>query len=386
MNKRWAGLVCALALMTGVSAWAQQIFDTATKQRIRVVTMATGLVHPWSMAILPDVQTILVAERAGRLRIMHNGVLAPKPIWEAPAAPPKMSNNLLWIAIHPRFNENRFVYLSYPKWGERGNTLAVARGRLGDDALSDVREIFVADAWETSGNLAGRIMFGPDQSLYVAIGDRDRLCCNGTDDNSLRMKAQDLSNDVGKVLRLKDDGSIPPDNPFVGHSGARGEVWAYGVRNAEGLAFDANGQLWEQEHGPKGGDEINIIEKGKNYGWPVIGYGVNYDGAKIHKSTRMQGMEQPAWYWTPSIAPSGMTFYSGKLWAAWRGDLFSGALKYQLVSRLKRIGNRLVREERLLQGLHERIRDVREGPDGALWLLTDNSAGRLLRVTPSRTK
>ena len=146
------------------------------------------------------------------------------------------------------------------------------------------------------------------------------------------------------------------------------------------------GQLWEQEHGPKGGDEINIIVKGKNYGWPVIGYGVNYDGAKIHKSTRMPGMEQPAWHWTPSIAPSGMTFYSGKLWAGWRGDLFNGALKYQLVSRLKRTGNRLVREERLLQGLQERIRDVREGPDGALWLLTDNSAGRLLRVTPRQAK
>jgi glucose/arabinose dehydrogenase len=259
--------------------------------------------------------------------------------------------------------------------------VAVARARLIDSeapGLEAVTVIFRQDKPTTSGgtNNACRIAQDADRKLFITLGDHADMAAS----------AQNLGDTFGKIIRIEPDGSVPPDNPFVGHSGARGEVWAYGVRNPEGLAFDAKGQLWEQEHGPKGGDEINIIEKGKNYGWPVIGYGVNYDGAKIHKSARMPGMEQPAWYWTPSIAPSGMTFYSGKLWAAWRGDLFSGALKYQLVSRLKRVGNRLVREERLLQGLHERIRDVREGPDGALWLLTDNSAGRLLRVTPRGTK
>src|SRR4030095_150091 len=198
-------------------------------------------------AFLPDGQ-MLITERAGRLRMIRNGVLDPKPLWEAPPAPAGMSNNAFWVTVHPRFSDNRFVYISYPKWGDRGNTLAVHRGRLGDDALTDVREIFVADAWEASGNLAGRLMFGPDETLYVAVGDRDRLCCIGRDDNSLRLKAQDLSNDVGKVLRLRDDGTVPPDNPFVGRVGAKPELFTYGHRNTYGFAYNPEtGALWEAE-------------------------------------------------------------------------------------------------------------------------------------------
>jgi glucose/arabinose dehydrogenase len=178
---------------------------------------------------------------------------------------------------------------------------------------------------------------------------------------------------------------VPPDNPFVGKASARPEIWSYGHRNAEGLTFNpADGKLWEQEHGPQGGDEINLIEKGKNYGWPVIGYGVDYGGAKIHESTHKAGMEQPQWYWVPSIAPSGMAFYTGDLFPAWKGNIFIGALKFELLVRLEHDGDKITKEERLLQGLHERIRDVRMGPDGALWLLTDNPAGRILRVTPAK--
>jgi len=198
-----------------------------------------------------------------------------------------------------------------------------------------------------------------------------------------RDQAQNLANHIGKIVRIRPDGSAPPDNPFVGRRDARPEIWAYGVRNPQGLAFDpATGKLWEQEHGPRGGDEVNIIEKGRNYGWPVIGYGIDYNGAKIHESTHKAGMEQPLWHWVPSIAPSGMAFYTGDLFPAWKGNLFIGALAAALLVRLERDGDKITKEERLLTGLRERIRDVRQGPDGALWLLTDNPAGRILRLAP----
>jgi glucose/arabinose dehydrogenase len=198
--------------------------------------------------------------------------------------------------------------------------------------------------------------------------------------------AQTLDNHIGKIIRIRPDGSVPPGNPFVNRAGALPEIWAYGVRNAEGLAFNpADGKLWEQEHGPKGGDEINIVGKGKNYGWPVVSYGVNYDGSPVGTGkTSAPGMVEPIWHWTPSIAPSGMAFYTGDLFPGWKGSLFNGALKFKLISRLELKGGRAVKEERLLQGLNERIRDVRQGPDGALYLLTDNEAGRILRVTPLR--
>ena len=228
----------------------------------------------------------------------------------------------------------------------------------------------------SSGNNVGcRIAQASDGNLFLTLGDHF----------GPRNEAQNLGNHIGKIVRIKPDGSVPSDNPFVNRQGAKPEIWSYGHRNPQGLAFHPqSGKLWEHEHGPRGGDEINIIEKGKNYGWPVIGYGIDYSGAKIHESTRKAGMEQPVKYWVPSIAPSGMAFYTGDLFAPWRGNLFVGALAAQLLVRLEVNGDKVGNEERLLQDLGERIRDVRQGPDGALWLVTDNAAGRLLRVTPAK--
>ena len=225
-------------------------------------------------------------------------------------------------------------------------------------------------------NVACRIAQAPDSNLFVTLGDHFF---------PVAKKAQTLDNHIGKIIRIRPDGSVPPDNPFVNSPNALPEIWAYGLRNPEGLAFNpADGKLWEQEHGPMGGDEINIIEKGKNYGWPVVSFGVNYDGTPVGAGkAQAPGMTAPVWHWTPSIAPSGMTFYSGDLFPQWKGSLFNGALKFQLLSRLTLDGGKVVKEERLLQGLRERIRDVRQGPNGALYLLTDNSAGRILRLTPA---
>src|SRR5437899_3978278 len=259
-STRWAAV--ALMFLTA-STQAQQppAPDAASSQvldvqggQIRVVTVASGLFHPWSLAFLPDGRTLLVAERDGRVRIIRDGILTPDPAWTSPTARGQSADTLHAVAVHPQFAQNRFVYVSYPKPGPRGITLAVARGQLSGSTLEEVKEIFVADAWETGGNLAGRMLFGPDQTLYVTVGDRDRLCCTGTDDNTLRLKAQDLANHVGKTLRIRDDGSVPPDNPFVGKAGAKLEVFTYGHRNGYGLAFHPEtGELWQAEIGPMGG-------------------------------------------------------------------------------------------------------------------------------------
>lgn len=260
-----------------------------------------------------------------------------------------------------------------------GARTAVARATLVDgDApnLTDVRVIFRQDGPLSSGNHHGcRIAQAADSTLFVTLGDHF----------TFRDKAQTLDNHLGKIVRIQPDGQPPGDNPFVGQSGAKPEIWSYGHRNPQSLAFNpANGELWEVEHGPRGGDEVNIIARGKNYGWPVIGFGIDYNGARIHAATSKEGMEQPVKYWVPSIAPSGMAFYSGKLFPKWRGSLFVDALAGQMLVRLPVRGNAVGPEERLLQDLNERIRDTREGPDGALWLLTDSPSGRILRVTPAR--
>jgi aldose sugar dehydrogenase len=369
-----ARFIITIALLIMIDAHAgAQVFSSSAGD-IKVETVARGLEHPWSLAFLPD-NRMLVTERPGRMRIVTRKGELSAPLAGVPNVVAQGQAGLMDVVIDRDYRRNGTIYFCFN--ATINGDVAVARAHLidsGDPRLDAVKVIFQQDRPTTSGgtNNACRIAQGADGKLFVTLGDHADMAAS----------AQNLADTFGKIIRIEPDGSIPPDNPFVGRPGVKPEIWAYGLRNPEGLAFDAEGKLWEQEHGPKGGDEINSIAKGKNYGWPVIGYGVNYDGSKIHKSTRMRGMEQPAWHWTPSIAPSGMTFYSGKLWRAWRGDLFNGALKYQLVSRLKRNGDRLVREERLLQGLHERIRDVREGPDGALWLLTDNDAGRILRVVP----
>jgi glucose/arabinose dehydrogenase len=401
-----AGLVAILGADTraqpapnGSAAAAPEIVEVQGGQ-IRVVTVATGLVHPWSLAFLPDGRSLLVAERAGQLRIIRDDALDPEPVWTAPApaspeAPvpgaPTGPDLLKWIALHPRFAENNLVYLSHPVSGERGTTLAVARGRFDGAKLVDVNDIFVADAWETGGNMAGKILFGPDETLYVTVGDRDRLCCNGTDDNSLRLKAQDLGSHVGKTLRIRDDGSVPPDNPFVGRTGARPEIFTYGHRNGYGLAFHPEtGELWQVEIGPMGGDEVNILLPGHNYGWPVVSMGRNYTGTLVSDQPfHRDGMDDPRMFWVPSISPSSLGFYTGEMFPQWRNDMLVGALNGQSLQRIA-FGqpSQAERREPLLRRLELRIRDVQQSPDGYIYVATERSFqgsdanGTVLRLEP----
>jgi len=337
---------------------------------------------------------MLVTEQAGRLRMIRDGVLSPQPIWTAtlPTGAGPTNDLLHSVAVHPKFAQNHFVYVSYPKLGRQGNTLAVARGKLEGGTLTDVTDIFVADAWETSGNLAGRIMFGPDSTLYVAVGDRDRLCCNGGEDNSLRMKAQALDNHVGKVLRIRDDGSVPPDNPFVGKPGAKPEIFTYGHRNTYGFAFHPEtGQLWQAEIGPMGGDEVNILMPGKNYGWPLVSMGRNYTGTLVSDQPWFRpGMENPRMFWVPSISPSSILFYTGDKFPNWKGNLFVGALNGQQLQRVAfNQPSQAERREPLLTQLSVRVRDVQQGPDGFLYVATEKRTGgtdpdgTILRIEPA---
>jgi glucose/arabinose dehydrogenase len=360
--------------------------------KIRVVTVATGLFHPWGIAFA-DANTILVTERNGALRIIKNGVLAPKPVWSSPtrqdANPPSGGGNgndtLHFVAVHPDFAQNHLVYVSYPKSGEKGTTLAVARGFLKGDVLGDIQEIFVADAWETGGNLAGRVFFGKDKNLYVTIGDRDRICCNaqqlrpdGSDDNSLRMKSQTLDNHVGKTLRLRDDGTVPPDNPFVGKPGAKPEIYTYGHRNGYGLAINPEtGALWQAEIGPMGGDEVNILQPGHNYGWPLVSMGRNYTGTLASDQPFARpGMDNARMFWVPSISPSSIMFYTGDKFPRWKNNLFVGALTTQQLIRVA-FGqpSQAERREGLLIPLHVRIRDVQQSPDGYIYVATEGASG-----------
>jgi glucose/arabinose dehydrogenase len=349
----------------------------------RVVPVAEGLRSPWSIGFLPDGRTILVSEVAGTVRMIRDGRLLPDPVWVVPtdsadsiegADNPGMRS----LAVHPDFASNRLVYLAHVITGDAGNTLAVSRGRLNDTRLTNVEQIFVADAWETSGNVGGRMLFGPDNTLYVTVGDRDRLCCVGYDDPSLRMKAQDLSNDVGKTLRINDDGSVPDDNPFVGRPGARPEIFTYGHRNGYGLAFHPQtGELWQAEIGPLGGDEVNILRPGQNYGWPLVSTGRNYTGTRVSDQPWYRpGMENPELHWVPSISPSSIAFYTGDAFPEWQGSLLVGALTTRNLLRVS-YGNpsQDIRRDPLLGDLNVRVRDVAQGPDGLIYIATEASTG-----------
>jgi glucose/arabinose dehydrogenase len=359
--------------------------------KIRVVPLATGLFHPWSLAFA-DARTLLVTERNGHLRIIRDGVLQKEPAWTSPTPPDESADTLHFVAIHPKFAQNQLVYVSYPKRNGDSVTLAVARGRLSGAQLTDVQEIFVADAWETGGNLAGRVFFTPDGSLYVTVGDRDRLCCTGTEDNSLRMKAQSLENHVGKTLRLRDDGSVPADNPFVGRDGATPEIFTYGHRNGYGLAVNPEtGELWQAEIGPMGGDEVNILLPGHNYGWPLVSTGRNYTGTLVSDQPWARpGMDNPRIHWVPSISPSSIVFYTGDKFPKWKNNLFVGALTTQQLIRIA-FHQRSQAEQRegLLIPLQQRIRDVVEGPDGYLYVATEKTFmgkvadGTVLRIEPA---
>jgi glucose/arabinose dehydrogenase len=375
---KWSMIVGAGALIAGGCAPAgAQVFHSSAGD-LAVQTMARGLDHPWALAFLPDGR-MLVTERPGRMRLIaKDGTLSP-PLGGVPKVFASGQGGLLDVVLDRGFAQNHTVYFCYAEPVDGRGRTVLARARLLDEGtprLDAVQVIFRQAGPLSSGNHFGcRIVQTADDNLFLTTGDHF----------TSRDQAQNLGDDLGKIIRIRPDGSAPPDNPFVGRAGAKPEIWSYGHRNAQGLVLDpATGKLWEHEHGPRGGDEVNIIERGKNYGWPVIGYGIDYSGAKIHESTHKPGMEQPLKYWVPSIAPSGMTFYTGDLFAAWRGSLFLGALVSQVLVRLEIDGDKVVKEERLLQQLRERIRDVRQGPDGALWLATDNSSGRILRLAPAK--
>ena len=346
-------------------------------QPIRVVPFVKGLAAPWSMAFLPN-GDMLVTEKVGRLRIVRSGTLDPQPISGTPQVVAMQQGGLLEVALHPRFADNRFVYLTYSKAGDQGNTTALARGRFDGKALTEVKDLFVADAWSKGGlHFGGKLAFGPDGMLYMTVGERND-----------RTRAQDTSHHAGKILRLRDDGSVPMDNPFFGRAGFRPEIYSYGHRNLQGLAFHpTTGQLWETEHGPQGGDELNLVQAGKNYGWPLVTLGREYAGDPITQVWYREGMEQPVTVWVPSIALSGMVFYTGDRLPGWKGDLFLGGLSGLQVHRVVFARGGVRGREVLIHELKQRIRDVRQGPDGYLYLATDaNPNGAILRIEPGASR
>ena len=349
------------------------VFNTAEGQRIRVGVVTKGLSHPWGFAFLPD-GNLLVTERSGSLRLIRDGVLDAAPIAGLPDVFTGVNlAGLMDIALHPRFSDNRFVYLTYSKPTEGGATVALARGRLDGHALSEVRDIFVADA-DGRGIAASRLLFAPDGTLYMTVGGAISAIRDG-------QSAQNPSSHIGKVLRLRDDGSVPDDNPFVGRQGHHPEIFSMGHRNQLGLAFHPEtGALWASENAPMGGDEVNIIAPGRNYGWPIVSYSREYFGPRVSERPWQEDMEQPEIVWIPSIAPSGLLFYTGDRFPVWKGSLFVGSLMTGRVERtghLERISfNRQGLEQRrewLLGDLRQRIRDVRQGPDGLIYVLTDGA-------------
>ena len=369
------------------------VFDTAGQTRIRVVVITRELSFPEGLAFLPN-GGMLVTERPGRLRLIRDGVLDPQPISGVPAVSGEHRVAGLWdVALHPRFAENQLVYLTYSKPGEDGATPTLARGRFDGNALAltDVREIFVADAKNAGitpgdGAAMSRILFGPDGMLYMTTGGAIRTS-TGT-----AALAQDPNSHAGKVLRLREDGSAPDDNPFVGRAGYKPEIYSLGHRNQLGLAFHPEtGELWASENAPQGGDEVNIILAGRDYGWPATSYGREYAGPYVTERPWQEGMEKPVVLWFPSVAPSGMLFYTGDRFPDWKGNLLVGTLKRggrAHGGRLERIvfnaNQEEIDREFLLADLHQRIRDVRQGPDGLLYVLTDESPeGAVIRIEPA---
>ena len=362
----------ALALGTSPSC-AQTIHSD--EHSFRLVKLAEPLEYPWALAFLPDGR-MLVTERPGRLRVIgRDGKLDARPVSGLPRVAAHGQGGLMDVAIHPRFADNNLVYLSYAARGDGGYSTEVARGRLSGAELQEVQVIFRQLPRSGGGRHFGsRLVFDREGYLYITLGDR------GEQD-----RAQRPDDHAGSVIRLHDDGRVPKDNPFVGKPGWKPEKYTLGNRNIQGAALHPRtGLLWTHEHGPQGGDEINIIRSGVNYGWPVITYGVQYViGTRIGEGTHKAGMAQPLHYWVPSIAPSGMAFYTGERFPRWHGNLFVGALRDQMLVRLRLDGEKVVKEERMLKDAIGRIRDVRSGPDGLLYLLTDEARGMLLRLEPA---
>lgn len=370
-----ATLFALTACAGGGTVQAQDGVHQAGDVSFRTVTVVAGLNHPWAVAFLPDGR-MLVTERSGALRMVRaDGTLSPDPVSGTPEVVAQGQGGLLDVVLHPEFEDNRWVYLTYSMARERGGqSTAVARAKLEGDRLVDLETIFAAQNISTgTGHYGSRMAFAPDGKLYVTVGERQ-------DPD----RAQERSNHFGTVVRLNPDGSVPDDNPFLGRDGILPEIYTWGHRNPQGMAVHPEtGEVWVNEHGPRGGDEVNKLDPGANYGWPVVTHGVAYSGLPMGEGASKPGMEDPLHHWTPSIAPSGMIFYTGDAFPAWRGDAFVGALSHRLIMRVTFDGTRFVSEEKLLEREYGRIRDVAQGPDGAIWFLTDEDNGRLVRMEPA---
>ena len=363
----------AVVVAAAVAGAAQGQTYRSDEHSFTVTRVLDGLEHPWALAFLPDGRW-LITERDGRLRIARDGKLEPQPVAGLPRVAPHGQGGLMDVALHPNHAQNGLVYWSYSAQGADGVGTEVARGKLAGNRMEEAEVIFRQSPKGTTGRHFGsRLVFDRAGFLYITLGDRGE-----------QNRAQRPDDHAGSVIRLHDDGKLPKDNPFIGRPGWKPEKFTLGNRNMQGAALHpATGLLWTHEHGPQGGDEVNVIRPGVNYGWPVITYGVNYGiGTKIGEGTRKEGMAQPLHYWVPSIAPSGMAFYTGDKFPKWQGDLFVGALKDQMLVRLRLDGDRVVKEERMLKGVLGRIRDVRVGPDGYVYLLTDEGRGVLARLEP----
>ena len=368
--------VFLMCLASCLPAWAQEgtsVFKSE-KHAFRVATLVTGLENPWSVAFLPDGR-MLITELGGRLRLVGQSFqLDPKPIEGLPEIVAQGQGGLFDVVLHPQYAQNGWIYWAYNAPGSGGWGTALARGKLQGKRMTEVQELFsMQPKTRSSYHFGGRIVFDTSAMLYLTLGDR------GDKD-----RAQKLDDHAGSVIRLHDDGRVPADNPFVKRAGAFAEKWTLGNRNMQGAALHPiTGELWTHEHGPQGGDEVNVMRSGLNYGWPVITYGVNYGlGTKIGEGQVKAGMVQPLQVWVPSIAPSGMAFVSGSQFPQWQGNLLVGALRGQMLVRLTLDGEKVLNEERLLQGRLGRIRDVRMGPDGIVYLLTGEAQGSLLRLEP----
>lgn len=367
-------IVAAALTLTSLPGMAAAAGPFSSEQAdFQLETVADGLEHPWAIAFLPDGNQ-LVTERAGRLRLIRDGKLVEDPVSGVPSVAANGQGGLLDLLLHPDFEQNRRLFLSYAHRNDDGLTTRVASAEYRDNALEDVEVIFEAEPRSgTSRHFAGRMVIPSDGHLYVAVGDRGEM-----------ERAQDFGDDAGAVHRITINGDAPDDNPFQNRKDARTTLFTKGNRNIQGMTLHPeSGEIWSHEHGPRGGDEVNIIEAGTNYGWPEITYGINYSGTPITDETHKDGMAQPLHYWDPSIAPSGMAFYTGDDFSEWQGDLFVGALKMQKLVRLELDGREVVGEEDLLADLGERIRAVNMGPDGHLWLLTDDADGKVLKVVPA---
>jgi aldose sugar dehydrogenase len=377
---KWIGGLVGLAIAGGaVAVYLNQSEAVPRDSKAKKVTVLSGLEHPWSMAWLPD-GAILITERPGRLRIVRNGTLDPTSITGVPPVFAEGQGGLMEVSIHPNFEQNQFIYLTYSHGTEQANRTRVARAKFDGKALSDLKVIF--EVSQTKGgtqHFGSRIVWLPDRTMLVAIGDGGNPPVQ-LDGDLIRKQAQNLRSQLGKIVRLNDDGSIPSDNPFAKNTNANPSIWSYGHRNTQGLTFDAaTNRVWQTEHGARGGDELNLVRAGKNYGWPLVTYSKEYFGPEITSERSRPGMEDPKLVWQKTTAPSGLAFYNGDRFPAWKGNLFAGGLVSKDLRRITLDGaGNVVSQESIDIG--QRVRDVRQGPDGLLYVLTDEQNGQLIRI------